>query len=246
LRRSEVELRNAQLSQELEAVNRSLEAQVQARTSELQALSLRLLRVQEEERRAISRELHDQLGQQLTGLRFQIEAIRKQAPAELDAELAALLSTNDDMLRYVRDMTQQLRPRVLDDLGLAPALDWHANLFQRHTNITVRLDISLPARRLSGELETAVFRIVQEALTNVARHSGASEATVTLTSGEKSLHVEISDRGRGFDLESRLAARDSLGLSGLRERVVLANGRLEIFSRVGQGTRIHAEFPLPS
>ena len=165
---------------------------MQARTGELQALSLRLLRVAgEEERRAISRELHDHLGQLLTGLKFQLEAAQKAAPPALQGALTETLGTSDEMLRYLREMTQQLRPRVLDDLGLVPALEWHANLFTRQTGITVALDVSLPAKRLPGELETVVFRLVQEALTNVARHSGAKTATVTLTTGEGKLLVEI-------------------------------------------------------
>ena len=245
LHRADIERSNVQLTRELEALNRSLEAQVQTRTAELKALSSRLLRIQEDERRAIARELHDHLGQLLTGLKFQLEAAHRAAPAALQGALTESLGVSDEMLRYLREMTQQLRPRVLDDLGLAPALEWHVNLYQRQTGIAVALDVSLPPARLSGELETAVFRFVQEALTNVARHSGATAAHVTLTTGDGKLLVEITDRGRGFDVEARLAARDSLGLVGQRERVGLAGGVMEIFSRPGQGTRLHAEFPLP-
>ncbi|MBL9214698.1 MAG: response regulator [Opitutaceae bacterium] len=246
LRQADTERSNAQLTRELEALNRSLEAQVQARTAELQALSMRLLRVQEEERRAIARELHDHLGQLLTGLKFQLEAARRQAPESLQATLTESLGSSDEILRYLRDMTQQLRPRVLDDLGLAPALEWHASLFQRQTGIAVELDVSLPAARLPGELETTVFRVVQEALTNVARHAGAATTAVTITTGGGNLIAEITDRGRGFDPEAVQRTRDSLGLTGLRERVTLAGGRFELFSRIGQGTRVHAEFPLPA
>ncbi len=245
LHRADIERSNEQLTRELEALNRSLEAQVQARTAELKALSTRLLRIQEDERRAIARELHDHLGQLLTGLRFQLEAAHQAAPTALQTTLAESLSVSDEMLRYLREMTQQLRPRVLDDLGLAPALEWHINLFQRQTGITVALDVSLPPGRLPGELETAAFRFVQEALTNVARHSDATAANVTLTTGDGKLLAEITDRGRGFDVEAKLASRDSIGLIGQRERVHLAGGTIEIFSRPGQGTRLHAEFPLP-
>jgi signal transduction histidine kinase len=244
LRRAETERSNEQLTRELEALNRSLEAQVRTRTSELQALSLRLLRVQEDERRTIARELHDHLGQLLTGLRFQLEAAHRVAGPELQATLKESLGSSDEILRYLREMTQQLRPRVLDDLGLAPALEWHFNLFQRQTGITVVFEASLPPQRLPGDLETAIFRVVQEALTNVARHAGTEAANVTLATDGNKLLVEITDRGRGFDVEAVQARRDSLGLTGLCERVVLAGGRTEIFSRVGQGTRIHAEFPL--
>ena len=245
LRRADTERSNEQLTRELETLNRSLEAQVRTRTGELQALSVRLLRVQEEERRTIARELHDHLGQLLTGLRFQLEAAHRAAPAALQGPLKESLGTSDEILRYLRDMTQQLRPRVLDDLGLAPALEWHLSLFQRQTGIHVALDLSLPPARLPGDLETAIFRVVQEALTNVARHAGTNAATVTLTAGGTKLIVEITDRGRGFDVDAVQARRDSLGLTGLCERVILAGGRPEIFSRLGQGTRIQAEFPLP-
>lgn len=246
LRRADAERNNARLTRELEALNRSLEAQVQARTGELQALSMKLLRVQEDERRAIARDLHDHLGQLLTGLRFQLEAAHRAAPPPLHAPLAEALATSDEVLRHLREMTQQLRPRVLDDLGLAPALEWHTGAFQRQTGVAVTLDVALPPERLPGELETAIFRFVQEALTNVARHSGAKTAMVTLTHGDGLVIAEITDRGRGFDTEARSATRDSLGLTGLRERVTLAGGHFEIFSRIGQGTRLHAEFPLPA
>ncbi len=244
LHRADTERNNTRLSRELEALNRSLEAQVRTRTGELQALSLKLLRVQEDERRAIARDLHDHLGQLLTGLRFQLEAAHRAAPPPLQTALAESLATSDEVLRYLREMTQQLRPRVLDDLGLAPALEWHTSVFQRQTGIAIALDVALPPERLPGELETAIFRFVQEALTNVARHSGAKSAMVTLTHGGGLVIAEITDRGRGFDAEARAGTRDSLGLTGLRERVTLAGGRFEIYSRIGQGTRLHAEFPL--
>lgn len=245
LRRNDAERNNARLTKELEALNHSLEAQVRTRTGELQALSMKLLRVQEDERRAIARDLHDHLGQLLTGLRFQLEAAHRDAPPPLQTGLTESLATSDEVLRYLREMTQQLRPRVLDDLGLAPALEWHTSVFQRQTGITIALDVALPPERLPGELETAIFRFVQEALTNVARHSGAKTATVTLTHGGGLVMAEVTDRGQGFDTEARTTKRDSLGLTGLRERVALAGGHFEIFSRIGQGTRLHAEFPLP-
>ena len=266
LRHSETERRNAQLSRELAELNRSLEAQVAARTRELQAevrvrqqaehraeehaarlqtLSKRLIMIQEDERRAIARELHDQVGQMLTGLKFQLEAaVHAATPATRD-RLAESLGIATDLLRHVRELTQQFRPRILDDLGLRPALEWHVDLFQRQTGVKVELEVSTPPQRLPVELETAVFRVVQEALTNVARHSGGTAGSVTVTTGDQKLLVEITDRGRGFDLDTVLASRDSIGLTGLSERVNLAGGQLEIFSRAGQGTRIHAEFPLP-
>lgn len=246
LRRADTERKNQQLTQELETLNRSLEAQVIQRTRELQALSLRLLRIQEDERRAIARELHDEVGQLLTGLKMQLEsAVKASGDAPHRPQLAEAMVTATNLLEHVRALTQQYRPRVLDDLGLQPALEWHAKQFTKQTGIDVALDVSLPPGRLPGELETVAYRIIQEALTNAARHSQAKVVSITVTTDDKKLVVEISDRGRGFDLTRTLARTDSLGLAGLRERVNLAGGRLEIYSRPGEGTRIQAEFPLP-
>jgi signal transduction histidine kinase len=262
LKRADAERLNARLSTELANLNRSLAEQVAERTRDfeqevivrreaeeraennatrLQALSSRLLRVQEEERQALAQELHDQIGQLLTGLRFQLEAARDAAPSP---PLTDALNVTGDLLRSVRTLTLQLRPPILDDLGLKPALEWQTNLFQQQTGIAVELELSLPAERFSFEIETTVFRLVQEALTNVARHSGASAAVVTVTADDSALQVEISDRGRGFDTATAFKRQDSLGLTGLAERVRLAGGALELFSRDGQGTRLHAEFSL--
>lgn len=261
LKRADTERANTRLTQELATLNRSLAKQIAERTRELeneisvrraaearaeehaarlQALSNRLIRVQEEERGALARELHDQIGQLLTGLRFQLEAARSAAPSP---PLGEALATTGGLLRTVRELTLQLRPRVLDDLGLGPALEWQARLFYGQTGVTVELDLALPPGRLAAEIETSAFRLVQEALTNVARHSGAQTALVTATADERTLHLEVADRGRGFDPAIARARHDSLGLAGLAERVRLAGGQFEIVSHPGRGTRLHAEFP---
>lgn len=245
LRRADLRTRNAQLTRELASLNRTLEAQVVARTGELQALSMRLLRVQEDERRAIARELHDQVGQMLTGLKFQLEAAAQIAQEPVQAKLGESLALASDLLANVRALTQQFRPRILDDLGLRPALEWHVGLFEKQSELQITLEITLPEQRLPAELETVVFRTVQEALTNAARHSGAKAATVTVTTGYGRLIVEITDRGRGYDVDAKLASRDSIGLVGLRERAALAGGTVEFYSKPGEGSRILAEFPLP-
>jgi signal transduction histidine kinase len=173
-------------------------------------------------------------------------------PPFLKDGLADSLAVATELMAHVRELTQQFRPRILDDLGLRAALEWHARLFQRQTGVNATVEVSLPQDRLPIELEIAVFRIVQEALTNVARHAGCTEASVTVThavatdqpDGGAKLLVDIVDRGKGFDLDAVLESRNSIGLTGLTERVTLAGGTVEIFSRAGQGTRIHAEFPL--
>ena len=245
LRRAELARHNAHLTRELAAVNRSLEAQVETRTGELHALSLRLLRVQEEERRHIAQELHDQIGQMLTGLKLQLEAAALEAHPAVRSRLDEALGLAKDLLGRTRELTLQLRPRLLDDLGLQPAIEWHLELFQRQTGIAVAGDYSLPPGRLPSELETTIFRVVQEALTNVARHSGCTSANVTIMAAEAHILVEITDRGRGFDLEKVRARSHSLGLAGMSERVQLAGGKIEIFSNPGKGTRVHASFLLP-
>lgn len=260
LKQADTERLNARLAAELTELNRSLADQVRVRTHELeseivvrrhaeqhaatqaarsQSLSKRLLNVQEEERRSLARELHDQVGQLLTGLRFQLETA-----AAGGIDLGESLSLTDELLGGIRELTLQLRPRMLDDFGLKSALEWHVARFAKQTGIAVELDLTLPDSRLSAELETAAYRLVQESLTNVARHSGANAATVTVAADEDRLHVEVSDRGKGFDVEAALARRDSLGLAGLTERVKLAGGELEVAARPGQGSRLHAEFPL--
>jgi signal transduction histidine kinase/CheY-like chemotaxis protein len=247
IRRAEMERQNLRLARQLDELNQSLEAQVAARTRELRALSLRLLRIQEEERHAIARELHDEVGQLLTGLLFQLEAARRANRDEsLRPGLAEANATATSLLEHVRILTQQYRPRVLDDLGLQPALEWHAKLFGKQTGIAVTLDLTLPPARLPGDLEIVVYRVAQEALTNVARHAQAKAATVTVTCAELTLILEITDRGRGFDLAQKLAQAESFGLTGMRERVNLVGGKLEFFSQPGSGTRVHAEFPLPA
>ena len=201
--------------------------------------------MQEDERRAIARELHDQVGQMLTGLKFQLEAAAKIAREPVQAKLNESLALASDLLANVRALTQQFRPRILDDLGLRPALEWHVDLFEKQSELQITLEITLPAQRLPAELETVVFRTVQEALTNAARHAGATAATVTVTTGYGRLIVEITDRGRGYDVEAKLASRDSIGLIGLRECAALAGGTVEFYSKPGEGSRILAEFPLP-
>jgi signal transduction histidine kinase len=238
--------RNAQLSRELAAINRSLEAQVETRTRELQALSMRLLRVQEDERRLVARELHDQIGQMLTGVKFQLEAAAADAAMPLQGKLQEILVQATELLSRTRQLTLQLRPQLLDDLGLKPALEWHLQVFERQTGIAVAGDFSLPEGRLPGELETAIFRVVQEALTNVARHSGANSANLTVAGTGTHIIAEVTDRGRGFDLERVRSTRESVGLAGMAERVQLAGGAVEIVSSPGKGTRVYASFPLPT
>jgi signal transduction histidine kinase len=141
-------------------------------------------------------------------------------------------------------LSLDLRPQVLDDLGLMPALDWLFKRFFQQTGIRVKFKHTPLSGRMPAQLETAVFRIVQEALTNVARHAGVKEATVRLWSNGSSLGVQVEDRGAGFDSELALAGRDSSGLAGMRERALMLGGEFTLDSRPGAGTRVTVELPL--
>jgi PAS domain S-box-containing protein len=207
----------------------------------LRLLSARLVEVQEAERRRIARELHDEVGQELTALKLKLQGTRSQNAVSL----AGALKSVDRLLSLVRDMSLDLRPTMLDDLGLAPALYWQCD---RHAALG-RLDVrfrhhGIEGRRFPAEIETAAYRIVQEALTNVVRHSGAAEANVLLWANDERLTVQVEDQGRGFDVEVALSAGTSSGLSGMRERVALLGGRFSLESMPRAGTHLTAELPL--
>jgi signal transduction histidine kinase len=205
----------------------------------LAALSQRLVEVQETERREIARELHDEVGQLLTGLLFMIEGHAAGAGNPKD-EMKGVVK---DLIDRVRDLSMTLRPPTLDDLGLLSALTWQIGRFETQTGIHVDFHHADLDRRFDPQVEITAFRFVQEALTNVARHAGVTKAKVDIWAGVESLGVRIEDAGRGFDVGAALDARSS-GLNGMRERSRRAGGRLDIESQPGKGTRLSLELPL--
>ncbi len=205
----------------------------------LAALSERLVDVQEAERRDIAHELHDEVGQLLTGLLFRIEGHGAGAGSPKE-EMRAIVN---DLFSRVRNLSTNLRPPMLDELGLLSALTWQIDRFETQTGIHVEFHHARLDRRFDPRVEITAFRIVQEALTNVARHAGVTKAKVDVWASPESLGVLIEDEGRGFDVEAALAARSS-GLNGMRERSRLAGGRLDINSKPGTGTRLSLELPL--
>ncbi len=218
--------------------------QVSAGRERLQNLSQQLLAVQETERRRIALELHDEIGQTLTGLRLSLEL-----PARLPAEAAAARLAQartmvDELLRYVENLALDLRPAMLDDLGLLPALLWHIERYSARTGVHVNCKHSGLDRRFPPEIETAVFRIAQEALTNAARHAGVDEVTVRLWATPETLGLQVEDGGNGFDPQAALSAGATSGLSGMRERALLSGGHFDIESEPGHGTRLTVELPL--
>lgn len=213
----------------------------------LEQLSRRLVEVQEAERRNLARDLHDELGQQLTALKLQLESSPGLPPVQMQHRVQEAYARANQLQGLVRNMSLDLRPTMLDDLGLVPALLW---LFERRSGLS-SLEVqfrhqNVEDMRFPPAIETAAYRIVQEALTNVARHSGASNAFVRLWASDDTLSVQIEDKGRGFDAEASLAAGNSSGLSGMRERAGLLGGRLTIESSRGDGTTLTAELPLPT
>jgi len=225
------------------AARDELFTQVISAHERLQALSRQLVRVQDEERRNLARELHDEIGQSLTGLKMMVDMALR-SPAMAEANLRQVQSLLNELIGKVRSLSLDLRPAMLDDLGLLPALLWLVDRFMLQTQIQVNFrHQGLDGRRFATEIETAAYRIVQEALTNVARHAETDYAFVEVVAEGGLLHVEVRDHGRGFDPAGILTAGYAAGLSGLRERADLLGGRLVIESAPGQGTRVLADLP---
>ena len=212
-------------------------------TVRLQALSRRLLEVQEEERRHLARELHDEVGQLLTGLRLLLKPHGDWTSAAGSAKFEQAQAIVDQLLDKVRNLSFDLRPAALDQLGTVPALLELFESYMKQTGVQVDFKHQNVDGRFAPEVETTAYRIVQEALTNVARHAGVDRATVRVWATPDLLSVQIEDRGRGFDAEAVLAASRSNGLTGMRERVKLLDGQLTIDSRPGGPTQITAEIP---
>jgi PAS domain S-box-containing protein len=211
----------------------------------MQILSRRLIEVQEMERRNIALELHDEIGQILTGLKLTLEMSSRLPEGELRASLAGAQALVNELMTRTRELSLDLRPATLDHLGLMSALLRHFRHYTSQTQVDVdfRQD-GLEGRRFSPELETAAFRIVQEALTNIARHSEAEKATIRIWANKSALMIQIEDDGKGFDTEKAFAAHQSSGLAGMRERVLLTGGNFSVSSQADSGTRLTAEWIL--
>jgi PAS domain S-box-containing protein len=228
-----------------EAERARLFDEVRASHEQLEVLSRKLLRVHEAERRAVARELHDEIGQLLTGVSLILTNNQQRPRESSQARLAEAQSLIRTLIEQVRNLSLDLRPEMLDDLGLVPALTSLFERYTKRTSITVRFHNASTPQRFSPEIETTAYRIVQEALTNVARHAGVREVTVRVWSDAPMLCVTIEDRGRGFDPHA-IGMSASSGFAGMRERVALLGGQLRIESAVGSGTRVMATLPLPT
>ena len=216
----------------------------------LMALSKRIIGVQEEERRNVSRELHDDIGQSLAALKIGLHRLARRSDNAHQTLFAECIALADDTLGKLRDLSHQLRPPQLDQLGLADALQWLAERQRSTTGLDIRCQFAGLDHRLPVELENACYRIAQEALNNATRHAAAKSIRIRIRveRGDGALRLTIRDEGSGFDIDS---ARDkalktgSLGLISMEERAQLAGGRIEITTAPGAGTTVQATFALP-
>ena len=229
--------------QTLERLNRELEVSHER----LRALSRRLFEVQEEERKRLARDLHDDVGQALTALKIQLESIARPGSELQRQRVDECVDTVQHTLERVRQLSLSLRPPQLDDLGLAAALRSHLDRQARVAGLHAHFEAEDAPHDLAPDAETACFRVAQEAINNVLRHARARNLWVRLFTAGGRLAISVRDDGRGFDLDSvraRAANGASLGLVGMEERMALAGGSFELRSSPGQGTVLLATFPI--
>ncbi len=227
-----------------------VECELRQSTEQLRALTRHMETMREEERTRIARELHDELGQRLTGLKMDVMWLRRRLNTlETDIGTPLLTKTTtmtgliDDTILSLRRLVSDLRPGVLDHLGLVAALEWQAKEFHHRTGLVCRFIAPQNNMALVASAETALFRIVQEALTNVMRHAKATHVIITLKEDDSHLELSVEDDGRGItDVEA--AGLTSFGIMGLRERVTLLGGSVKVRGKLGRGTTITASIPL--
>ena len=251
-----LELRAEQRTAVLSRINQELrieiaerqraEDQFKASLDQLRALAARLQSVREEDRTSIAREIHDELGQACTAIKMDLALIGRKATkrqTQLRAKVDSAIRLVDEMIVTLRRIASELRPRTLDDLGLTAALEWQAHEFESRTGIRCYVTLLQEPLALDSERSTAIFRIFQESLTNVARHANATRVEARLEREADQLLFQVHDNGRGFDPEEAKTRR-SLGLVGMQERALLLNGELKVEGVPGVGTTMTLRIPL--
>jgi signal transduction histidine kinase len=227
----------------LERVSEKEQIRAETAEYELRRLSNQLVRVQEDERKIISRELHDEVGQILTGLRMELGSLsRAEADGAFRERLDSVKRLAEDALRAVRNLALLLRPSMLDDLGLEPALRWQAKEFSRRYGIPVSLKIEGRIDTLPETVRICLYRAIQEALTNCMKHAQANRISVLVTRQEDLVSASVQDNGKGFD--ARSLHTQGLGLVGMEERVRALQGQFTVSSQPGKGTLISLALPL--
>lgn len=227
--------------------NAQLYAEVEDKRVRLAELSSGLLKTQEEELKAVSRELHDNVSQILTAVKMNLDLLRSDTiwPPSFRTRIEESIEMIKGALHETRDLAQSIRPPVLDELGLVPAVRWHLDDFQRRSGIQVEFETSGAEPLPHPEISATIYRVIQEAMTNIARHSGAQRAKVVLQFEDNMITGSIDDNGKGFHSQTllRSGTRGGLGLLGMRERIELAGGEIRIESRPGYGARIAFSVP---
>lgn len=227
-----------------------LEKLILERTTQLEILSQRLLQVQDQERRKIARDLHDSTGQTLTALKISISFLQESCKENANslAVVKEVEKLADQAISEIRTMAYLLHPPLLDEVGFVCAAEWYIEGFAKRSGIAIKANIASSRERLPSKMEIALFRVLQETLTNIHRHSEASEASVNFRYGPESVVLEVRDFGKGITKErlrllSGMSAETGIGLAGMRERLHELKGKLEIQSD-GKGTRLRATVPL--
>jgi signal transduction histidine kinase len=227
------------------------EQALRASREQFRALAARVQTVREEERGRVAREIHDVLAQELTSLKIDVTLLShllagpSGTPANglVREKLASMTLATDEAIQSVQKIATELRPMVLDSLGLCAAIEWQLQDFQGRTGIQCQSSLPAEDPPLDQNRSTALFRILQESLTNVARHAAATRVDIRLQSEPEKITLVVSDNGRGIP-ESQANAPGAMGLLGMRERALLLGGRCEISGSPGQGTRVEAQLPL--
>jgi len=218
------------------------EEALQKSRDQLRALAARVQSVREEERNRVAREIHDELGQALTAIKIDLSSLSRELPADKKQQSESILKLVDETIQSVRRISTELRPVVLDAVGLVAAVEWAAGEFAARTGTKCQLDLPQDDVVIDQERATAVFRIFQETLTNVARHATATEVDVRLAENDGELTLEVHDNGKGVS-EEQLGSGSSLGILGMRERALLLGGELTIVGTLGEGTTVSVRIP---
>ena len=216
-----------------------------AREEQVRSLAGHLLQAEEEERRRLSRELHDETGQSLLFLRLHLEMLEKSAPADLQPKLAEARGVTERIIAEIRRIIAALHPTVVEELGLPAAIRHLSARFRKLYPIQLRLRLTPYSAGLPRETETAIYRVVQECYQNIGKYSGASRVNLLLRSTDTLLELNVEDNGIGFEVDCAVAQPKSFGLKGMRERVALLGGSLEIRSSPGHGATIAVRLPIP-
>jgi two-component system sensor histidine kinase UhpB len=222
-------------TEEVERLELAFRRMLERLDAERRRTSSAALQAQEEERARVARDLHDEVNQSLTGILLHLEAAREKAPPDLDRELVETKGLANQAMQELLTLARQLRPTALDDLGLKAALAGHLEDLRRQAQIETRFEAEGDFSDVPAEAQLVAYRVAQESLSNVARHSGAENVTVRLRRNGEGLELTVSDDGRGFVLDE---AAGGLGIPGMRERAMLVGGQLEIASHPPVGTRV--------